>query len=77
MLDSNDLVITNKNDIISLSGIKTNHLYDISAKTQKMILCSFYFQSENISKTSQKIGVKNEKSLRLSRGIEQDLIKKF
>ncbi|WCA22478.1 phenylalanine--tRNA ligase subunit beta [Candidatus Phytoplasma oryzae] len=74
-LDNEDIVIINNNKIISLAGIKTNFFYDISEKTQEIILCSFYFKPEFITKTSKKAGLKNESILRLSRGIDQNLIK--
>ncbi|WP_457916015.1 phenylalanine--tRNA ligase subunit beta [Candidatus Phytoplasma sacchari] len=76
ILDDKDLVISNNNKIVSLSGIKTNFNYDISDKTKEFILCSFYFKPEFVLNTSRKIGIKNDKVLHLSRGIDQDLITK-
>jgi phenylalanyl-tRNA synthetase beta chain len=75
-LTSEDLIITNKDQIISIAGILTNSFYSISTKTKKIILCSSFFEPSCISRTSRKIGIKNEKITRWSRGIDQNLIKK-
>ncbi|KXT29242.1 phenylalanine--tRNA ligase, beta subunit [Candidatus Phytoplasma oryzae] len=73
---SDDLVIENDNKIISIAGIKTNDLFEINQQTNQIILCSFYFKPESILKINKKLRIKNENFLRLSRGIDQNLLKK-
>ncbi|MDV3192909.1 MAG: phenylalanine--tRNA ligase beta subunit-related protein, partial [Sweet potato little leaf phytoplasma] len=72
--DQQDIVITNNNDIISLADILNNSNYEITNKTKKIIITSSYWNIESISEISKHHQINNQKTLRLTKGIDQSLI---
>ncbi|TVY12107.1 phenylalanine--tRNA ligase subunit beta [Candidatus Phytoplasma pini] len=75
-LTPNDLVITDNQDrLISIAGIINMPEYIVNKKTKNIVITSAYFQPQNILKTSKKMNLKNEKILRLTRGIDISLLK--
>ncbi|WP_373402524.1 phenylalanine--tRNA ligase subunit beta [Candidatus Phytoplasma solani] len=73
-LDQNDLVITDGIKPIALAGIVGLLESGIKENTQKIILEAAYFLPVTIAKTSQKLKIKTQSSLRFERGIDPDLI---
>ncbi|MDV3167000.1 MAG: phenylalanine--tRNA ligase subunit beta [Vigna little leaf phytoplasma] len=75
-LQEKDLIITNNQDIISIAGIATHQKYQLKQNKQinDIILTVGYFKNSNIFQTSKRLNIKNEKTLRLSRGVDQSLI---
>ncbi|MDV3205510.1 MAG: phenylalanine--tRNA ligase subunit beta [Weeping tea tree witches'-broom phytoplasma] len=73
-LNNNDLVICHDSNIISIAGVINHNKYEINNQTNKIIITAAYFNPQNILITSKKLGINNEKTLRFSRGINQELI---
>ncbi|MDO8060049.1 phenylalanine--tRNA ligase subunit beta [Candidatus Phytoplasma citri] len=71
-----DIVITNNNKIISLSNILNNPDYEITNKTQNIIITSSYWNIEIISKIAKYHQINNPQTLLLTKGIDQNLIQK-
>ncbi|CCV63982.1 Phenylalanyl-tRNA synthetase, beta chain [Alteracholeplasma palmae J233] len=73
-LDEKDLVITNTKEIIAVAGVMGLEATGVSAQTTEVILEAAYFDPKHIAKTSKKLNLKSDSSLRFERGIDQDLV---
>ncbi|MBP3059507.1 phenylalanine--tRNA ligase subunit beta [Texas Phoenix palm phytoplasma] len=74
-LKNEDLILKNKNKIISLIGLINNEENNLNEKTDKILIMSSYFKYQNIFKTSKRLNIKNEKIINWSRGFDPLLIK--
>ncbi|PIZ88766.1 MAG: phenylalanine--tRNA ligase subunit beta [Candidatus Nealsonbacteria bacterium CG_4_10_14_0_2_um_filter_38_17] len=72
-LDSSILVIADSQKPIALAGIKGGRSPEIDESTKDIIIESANFNSAVIRKTSQKIGLKTDASLRFEHGLDQNL----
>ncbi|MBP5835720.1 phenylalanine--tRNA ligase subunit beta [Candidatus Phytoplasma meliae] len=73
-LEESDLVITDGQNAIALAGIIGLSSSGINNNTKSIILEAAYFIPETIIKTTQKLKIKTESSLRFERGIDPNLI---
>lgn len=73
-LDKEDIVVASGSKILSLLGFPTFFSNIINKDTHKIIISSYYLNSSYIAKTNKKFNKKNEKNLRLNRGIDSSLI---
>ncbi|KND62656.1 phenylalanine--tRNA ligase subunit beta, partial [Candidatus Phytoplasma phoenicium] len=74
VLQPEDLIVTNQNNIVAVAGIAENPRYSLKENTCNVIVTASFFHSKNISKTSKRLNIQNEKILRFSRGIDRTLI---
>ena len=72
-LDSSVLVIADNRDPIAIAGIKGGKKAEIDNKTKTIILESANFEPTNIFKTSKKLGLQTEASLRFRYGLDPNL----
>ena len=68
-LDENILVIADDYEPLAIAGVKGGKKVEVDSKTKNIILESANFESVNIRKTSKKIGIRTESSLRFENGI--------
>ena len=68
-LNNDDLVITENNRIIAIAGVMGSENTMISDKTNNIVLEAAYFDPESIRKTSKKLDLISESSVRFERGI--------
>lgn len=73
-LKKEDLIVANQNNIVAVAGIMENPQYLLNKNTQDVILTASFFDKKYISKASKRFNIKNEKILRLIRGIDSSLI---
>lgn len=74
VLDKEDLVITNNKEVIAVAGVMGLLNSGITENTSEVILEAAYFNPSNIAKTSKRLNLKSDSSLRFERGIDQSLI---
>ncbi len=72
-LDESDLVIADYQKPLAIAGIKGGKTSEINVNTKNIIVESANFDSANIYKTSKKIGLKTDASLRFSHGLSPEL----
>jgi phenylalanyl-tRNA synthetase beta chain len=72
-LDSSILVIADSQKPIALAGIKGGKCAEIGENTKNIIIESANFNSIVIRRTSQKIGLKTDASLRFEHSLDQNL----
>lgn len=75
-LDTTNLVTVNKNNILSLTGIINSQKNNIHSQTKEIIITTTLLNSLNISKTSKRMNIENEKTARLVKGIDPSLTQK-
>ncbi len=73
ILDNRDLVISNGSDIIAIAGVIGGKDSEITTNTTSIILESANFLAANIRKTSQKLGLRTEASVRFEKSLDIDL----
>ncbi len=71
--DSDVLVIADSEKPVALAGIKGGKGPEIDSQTKNITLEAANFNSSSIRKTSQKLGLKTDASLRLSAGLDPNL----
>ena len=69
-LDSNDLVITDNDKPIALAGVMGGLETEVSETTTNLLIESAYFDKVSIMKTSRKLNLISEASIRFDRGID-------
>ena len=72
-LNTEDLVIADSDNVLALAGIKGGKKAEISNKTKTIVLESANFNYLNIIKTSKKIGIRTESSLRFEHELDPNL----
>lgn len=74
-LSSEDVVITNGKEAIAVAGVMGLDNTVIDENTSKMILEAALFSPKAVQKTSKRLGLKSDSSLRFERGIDQDRVR--
>ena len=69
-LDSNDLVITDNDKPIALAGVMGGLETEVSETTKNLLIESAYFDKVSIMKTSRKLNLISDASIRFERGID-------
>lgn len=68
-LDEDVLLIADDKDALAIAGIKGGKKAEVDASTKNIILEAANFDQSNIRRTSQKLGLKTDSSLRYENGI--------
>lgn len=74
-LDKDALVIADGKNLLAIAGIKGGKRAEITKNTKNIILEAANFEPVNIRKTSRRIGLATESSLRFSAGLDSELAK--
>ena len=74
-LDSNDLVITDNDNPIALAGVMGGLETEVSETTTNLLIESAYFDKVSIMKTSRKLNLISDASIRFERGIDYKIQK--
>ena len=69
-MDSNDLVITDNDKPIALAGVMGGLETEVSETTKNLLIESAYFDKVSIMKTSRKLNLISDASIRFERGID-------
>ena len=69
-LDSNDLIITDNDKPIALAGVMGGLETEVSETTTNLLIESAYFDKVSIMKTSRKLNLISDASIRFERGID-------
>lgn len=72
-LDNNDLVIAAGNNILAIAGVMGGHASGVKAETTALILESANFLASSVRKTSQKLGLRTEASVRFEKSLDPNL----
>ena len=72
-LDSNDLVITDNDKPIALAGVMGGLETEVSETTTNLLIESAYFDKVSIMKTSRKLNLISDASIRFERGIDYNI----
>jgi phenylalanyl-tRNA synthetase beta chain len=72
-LDNDVLIIADSKDPIAIAGIKGGKKAEIDKNTKTIILESANFNLHNIHKSSRKLGIATESSLRFEHGLDPNL----
>ena len=75
-LNSDDIVITNGRDAVCVAGVMGGLTTEVEATTKNIILEAAYFDPLSIRKTSTKLGLKSESSVRFERKIDYDRVER-
>lgn len=75
-LDENDIVITNGRDAVCVAGVMGGLTTEVEATTTNIILEAAYFAPLSIRKTSSKLGLKSESSIRFERKIDYERVER-
>lgn len=73
ILTNNDLVITDGVEPIAIAGIMGCHNAEIKEKTNSIILEAANFKADNIRRTSQRLGLRTEASVRFEKSLDPEL----
>ena len=74
-LDSNDLVITDNDKPIALAGVMGGLETEVTETTTNLLIESAYFDKVSIMKTSRKLNLISDASIRFERGIDYKIQK--
>jgi phenylalanyl-tRNA synthetase beta chain len=74
VLSSEDVVITNKNEVIAIGGVMGLENTMITNETTEILLEAAYFHPKRIFKTSKKLGLRSDSSIRFERGIDDERV---
>lgn len=75
VLDIEDVVITNGKEAIAIGGVMGLANTMIDDETTKVILEAAYFDPKSIQKTSKRLGLRSDSSLRFERGVDATRIR--
>lgn len=74
ILQSDDVVITNGTSPIAIAGVMGLSNTMITIDTTEVVLEAAYFEPKRIQKTSKRLGLRSDSSLRFERGIDDERI---
>ena len=72
-LDKTDLIITDNNNPIALAGVMGGFDTEVTADTKNLLIESAYFDKVSIMKTSRKLNLISDASIRFERGIDRNI----
>ena len=75
-LNSDDIVITNGNEAVCVAGVMGGLSTEVEATTKNIVLEGAYFDPLSIRRTSTKLGLKSESSIRYERKIDYDRVER-
>lgn len=75
-LNSDDIVITNGKEAVCVAGVMGGLTTEVEPTTTNIILEAAYFDPLSIRKTSTKLGLKSESSIRFERKIDYDRVER-
>ncbi len=75
-LNCDDIVITNGTDAVCVAGVMGGLSTEVEPKTKNIVLEGAYFDPLSIRKTSAKLGLKSESSIRYERKIDYDRVER-
>ena len=70
ILESHDIVITDGKNAVALGGVMGGAATEVTSKTQSILLESATFEPKSIRKTSRRLDLRSESSLRFERGVD-------
>ncbi|MDY0277151.1 MAG: phenylalanine--tRNA ligase subunit beta [Acholeplasma sp.] len=73
-LENDEIVITNGNEVMALGGVMGLENSMIDNDSKQIILEVASFNSDSIRKTSKKLDLKSDSSLRFERGIDENIM---
>ena len=73
VLDKEDLVITDNNEPIALAGVMGGFDTEVTEDTKNLLIESAYFDKVSIMKTSRKLNLISDASVRFERGIDRNI----
>jgi len=73
ILSGDDLVITDGKTPVALAGVMGGHNSEINPETKELILESANFLAASVRKTSQKLGLRTESSVRFEKSLDPAL----
>ena len=73
-LEVSDLLITNGKEAIAIAGVMGLQNTMIDASTTSVILEAAYFEPKRIQKTSKRLNLRSDSSLRFERGIDDERV---
>jgi len=73
ILSGDDLVITDGHQAVALAGIMGGHGSEINSETKELVLESANFNAALVRKTSQKLGLRTESSVRFEKALDPAL----
>ena len=74
-LTSNDLIITDDNKPIALAGVMGGYDTEVTEVTKNLLIESAYFDKVSIMKTSRRLNLISDASIRFERGIDFNIQK--
>lgn len=74
LLDEEMLLITDGVNPIAIAGVMGGANSEVTSSTTKILLESAYFNGSSIRKTSKKLGLRSEASLRFEKGVDPNRI---
>ncbi|MBE0700467.1 MAG: phenylalanine--tRNA ligase subunit beta, partial [Acholeplasmataceae bacterium] len=74
VLEKDDVVITNNQEVIAIGGVMGLLGTMIDDQTKAVILEAAYFDPKRIRKTSKRLNLRSESSLRFERGIDDERV---
>ena len=72
-LDKSDLVITDNDKAIALAGVMGGYDSEVTSSTKNLLIESAYFDKVSIMKTSRKLNLISDASIRFERGIDRNI----
>ncbi len=72
-LDSDALVISDSEKALDIAGVKGGSVSGVDANTTRLVLSACNFDPVNIRKTSKKLGLRTDASVRFEQGISPEL----
>ena len=72
-LDKSDLVITDNDKPIALAGVMGGYDSEVTSSTKNLLIESAYFDKVSIMKTSRKLNLISDASIRFERGIDRNI----
>jgi phenylalanyl-tRNA synthetase beta chain len=73
ILDDSDLVITDNDKAIALAGVMGGFDSEVTPDTKNLLIESAYFDKVSIMKTSRKLNLISDASIRFERGIDRNI----
>lgn len=73
-LNTDNLVIADSKKAVAIAGVMGGSNSEVSSNTKKVLLESAYFKPASVGKTSRKLGLISESSMRFERGVDPSAV---